>query len=397
MNVEELRFLVVEDQGFQRWVVGNLLEKLGAKYVYSAGDGRAALEVLAGIDAPVDIVITDVDMPGMDGLEFIRHLADDGHTVSVILVSGLDSSLLGSIETMARAYRVNLLGSIQKPANAKKLQALIEAHSELPRAERPAMPSFSAAEISAAIDRNEFEPFFQPKVSLRTRELEGAEATLRWRHPQRGVVSPQGFLEVLEAGSGMRQVTDEMMRAAAFNCRLWRNAGTDITVSINLTLGLLSDVGLADRMMAMVDREGIEPRQVIFEVTESAAVSDLGKSLENLSRLRMKGFGLSIDDYGTGYSSMQRLSRVPFTELKIDQTFVRNAAAQPASRAMVESSLEMARKLKITAVGEGVETQAEWDLLRDLGCDLAQGYFIGKPMDAAEFLGWVRQRKVMAV
>ena len=103
MNVEELRFLVVEDQGFQRWVVGNLLEKLGAKYVYTAGDGRAALEVLAGLDAPVDVVITDVDMPGMDGLEFIRHLSDDGHPVSVILVSGLDTSLISSIETMARA------------------------------------------------------------------------------------------------------------------------------------------------------------------------------------------------------------------------------------------------------------------------------------------------------
>jgi EAL domain-containing protein (putative c-di-GMP-specific phosphodiesterase class I)/FixJ family two-component response regulator len=398
VSIEELRFLVVEDQGFQRWVVGNMLEKLGAKYVFSAGDGKAALEMLAGLDAPVDIVITDVDMPGMDGLEFIRHLADGGGEVSVVLVSGLESSLIASIENMARAYRVNLLGSIQKPASAKKLQALIDAHgAPAPRAERAPAAAFNADDIALAIKRWEFEPFFQPKVDLRTREVKGAEATVRWRHPERGIVAPSAFIDLLEKSGGMRQVTDEVLRAAAFNCRLWRNAGSEMTVSVNLTLGLLSDVSLADRMLALVDREGLEPRHVIFEVTESTAVSDLGKTLENLSRLRMKGFGLSIDDYGTGYSSMQRLSRVPFTELKIDQTFVRNAIAQPASRAMVESSLEMARKLKIAAVAEGVETQAEWDLVRELGCDLAQGYFIGKPMDAAEFIAWVRQRRALTV
>ena len=124
--------------------------------------------------------------------------------------------------------------------------------------------------------------------------------------------------------------------------------------------------------------------------------ANLGRALENLSRLRMKGFGLSIDDYGTGYSSMQQLSRIAFTELKIDQAFVRNAADQEPSRAMLESSLEMAGKLRIAAVAEGVESREEWELLRDLGCDFAQGYYVAKPMESGAFLGWLGARTASA-
>jgi EAL domain-containing protein (putative c-di-GMP-specific phosphodiesterase class I) len=129
----------------------------------------------------------------------------------------------------------------------------------------------------------------------------------------------------------------------------------------------------------------------VLEVTESAATTNVGRALENLSRLRMKGFGLSIDDYGTGYSSMQQLTRVPFTELKIDQSFVRNIPTVGAARVVLESSLEMARKLNLTSVAEGVETRGDWDLLRELGCDYAQGYFVAMPMDAAAFMAWAQK------
>jgi EAL domain-containing protein (putative c-di-GMP-specific phosphodiesterase class I) len=130
---------------------------------------------------------------------------------------------------------------------------------------------------------------------------------------------------------------------------------------------------------------------MILEITESAAMTDVGRVLENLTRLRMKGFGLSIDDYGTGYSSMQQLTRIPFTELKIDQSFVMHAAHQESSRMILESSLDMARKLGITSVAEGAETQEDWNLLRECGCDLAQGFYIARPMEADAFPDWVRE------
>ena len=161
-------------------------------------------------------------------------------------------------------------------------------------------------------------------------------------------------------------------------------------MSVNLSLKSLTDIRLADRVTELVLSENLEPRHMVLELTESAATTDVGKALENLARLRMKGFGLSIDDYGTGYSSMQQLTRIAFTELKIDQSFVTNAAKQESAKVILESSLDMARKLNITAVAEGVETQADWNLLRQLGCGLAQGYFIARPMEAGAYPNWVR-------
>jgi EAL domain-containing protein (putative c-di-GMP-specific phosphodiesterase class I)/AmiR/NasT family two-component response regulator len=394
MNIAHLRFLVVEDHGFQRWVTGNLLEGLGAKEVFSAADGQAALDLLAELDPPIDIIVTDLDMPGMDGMEFIRHLGELVGRVSLIVASSMDRSLIASVETMARAYGVNLLGAIEKPATARKLESLISLHRASPeRKDFAKALSFTGEEIAAGLKRNEFEPFFQPKVEMRTRRLVGAEANARWRHPQHGVLPPKAFLAALESNGLIEDLTDAILKAAAFNCRVWHNAGVDISVSVNLSLTSLTDVTIADRMMNVVDAQGLAPRHVIFEVTESAAAIDLGRSLENLSRLRMKGFGLSIDDYGTGYSSMQRLAGVPFTELKIDQSFVKNAATQASSRAMLESSLELAKKLNIAAVAEGVENQGQWELLMDLDCQLAQGYFIARPMEAGGFLDWALLRR----
>jgi EAL domain-containing protein (putative c-di-GMP-specific phosphodiesterase class I) len=149
-------------------------------------------------------------------------------------------------------------------------------------------------------------------------------------------------------------------------------------------------VKIADRVTELVRSQNLEPRHMVLEVTESAATTDVGKALENLARLRMKGFGLSIDDYGTGYSSMQQLTRIAFTEIKIDQSFVTNAAKQESAKVILKSSLDMAKNLKITAVAEGIETQEDWNLLRQLGCDLGQGYLIARPMESVAYLDWVR-------
>jgi EAL domain-containing protein (putative c-di-GMP-specific phosphodiesterase class I) len=391
VEIADIRFLVVEDHGFQRWVTGNMLEGMGAKHVYCAADGRAALEILAEMENRIDVIISDLDMPGMDGMEFIRHVGESRVPVSLIVASALDRSLVSSVEAMAKAYDVNLLGAIEKPATAKKLHALLLGFA--PAKDRPPPPSDTvpAAEIAAGLHAGQFEAYFQPKVDIVTGRVKGAEVNARWRHPQRGLVMPSAFISVLESSRLIDALTEKMLKSGAASCRRWQEAGCTATVSVNLSLTMLSDTGLAERMRTIVVAEGIEPQQVIFEVTESAAAGHLGKALENLSRLRMKGFGLSIDDYGTGYSSMERLARVPFTELKIDKSFVQNADTVASNRAMLESSLEMAQKLRIVAVAEGVETQGQWNMLRDLGCPLAQGFFIGKPMDSFAFFDWLRQ------
>lgn len=169
-------------------------------------------------------------------------------------------------------------------------------------------------------------------------------------------------------------------------CRLLQDKGQTLAVSVNLSLSSLSDTTLAERVTQTVRRAGVDTHNIILEVTESAAMTDVAPALENLAWLRMHGFGLFIDDYGTGFSNMQQLTRVPFSELKIDRSFVTDCATNRSFRVIVESSIDMAHKLYVKSVAEGVETQEEWDMLKSMSCDVAQGYFIAKPMDGAASL-----------
>ena len=396
MPIDKLNFLVAEDHDFQRRTLVRMLANLGANEIHEAADGHAALAIIKGSARAIDIVISDMEMPGMDGMEFIRHLGQSGPQVSLILASALESKLLASIGTMTEAYGIKLLGVVEKPLTPGKLEALIKLHSpaqakaDCPRASGP---TFTFEEIAAGLKNNEFEPFFQPKIELATRQIKGAEALARWRHPGKGIIAPHAFIKRLEESDLIDDLTWVMLRKSSTSCKGWRAAGLEATVSVNLSLKSLADVHLADRVTDLVRSQELDPRHVVLEVTESAATTDVGRALENLARLRMKGFGLSIDDYGTGYSSMQQLTRIAFTELKIDQSFVMNASKQKSARVILKSSIEMAKKLNMTTVAEGVETQGDFDLLGQLHCDLAQGYYIARPMEYENYLGWVREWK----
>jgi EAL domain-containing protein (putative c-di-GMP-specific phosphodiesterase class I)/FixJ family two-component response regulator len=391
MQIQELRFLVAEDHDFQRRTLVRMLTVLGAKHVAEAADGRAALELFRAAAQPVDIIISDLEMPGMDGMEFIRHVGATGVPVSVILSSALDPALVSSVETMTQAYGIALLGAIEKPVTAQKLGDLIRRYAPpKPKAAKPAAGEpIPLEEIRQGLKNGEFVPFFQPKVKLRDGTVTGAEALARWLHPKKGVIGPYAFIGPLEENGLIDNLTWAMLEKSAKLCRDWTSNGLEATISVNLSLKSLTDPGLADRVTETVQGQGLDPRRMVLEVTESAAMTDIGRALENLARLRMKGFGLSIDDYGTGYSSMQQLSRIPFTELKIDQSFVMSATEKESSKVILASSLEMARKLKLKSVAEGVETRAHWNQLKSLDCDIAQGYFIAKPMDTHTFSNWV--------
>jgi EAL domain-containing protein (putative c-di-GMP-specific phosphodiesterase class I)/CheY-like chemotaxis protein len=379
-----LRFLVVEDQGFQRWTLEQMLRGMGADEVLTAENGERALEIVRSTHPPIDVIVTDLKMPGMDGIEFIRHVGEAITSASFLLVSEQDPSLLASVAAMTEAYGVRLLQALRKPVTRQKLAAAIARVRE-PAEAAEATRAFALGEIDAGIRNREFVAFFQAKISLTTGNVDGAEALARWRHPQAGLVLPSSFVHVLESNGKMDAMTLSMLEQAAVACRGWRERGFPTTVSVNVSLTSLSDVGLADRLDNVVSLHGLEPEDIVLEVTETAATSHLAHVLENLSRLRMKGFGLSIDDYGTGYASMQQLARVPFTELKIDRSFVQSAVAGGSGRAMLESSLEIAAKLRISAVAEGIANEEQLQLLRSLGCPLGQGNYLAEPMAAEDF------------
>jgi EAL domain-containing protein (putative c-di-GMP-specific phosphodiesterase class I)/CheY-like chemotaxis protein len=387
-----LRFLVVEDQGFQRWTLEQMLRNMGAAEVFSAENGERALEIVRSAQPPIDVIVTDLKMPGMDGIEFIRHVGEAISSAAFLLVSEQDPSLLASVAAMTEAYGVRLLQALRKPVTRQKLAAAIARFRE-PAAASEAFHAFSLGEIDAGIRNREFVPFFQAKIALATGSVAGAEALARWRHPQLGVVLPASFVHVLESSGKMDAMTLSMLEQSAVACRGWRERGFPTTVSVNVSLTSLSDVGLADRLDNAASLHGLQPADVVLEVTETAATSHLAHVLENLARLRMKGFGLSIDDYGTGYASMQQLARVPFTELKIDRSFVQSAVGGGSGRAMLESSLEIAAKLGIAAVAEGIASEEQLQLVRSLGCPLGQGNYLVEPLPADEFALMLERRE----
>lgn len=388
-----LRFLVVEDQGFQRWTLEQMLRSMGADEVLAAENGERALEIIRTTHLPIDVIVTDLKMPGMDGIEFIRHVGEAISPASFLLVSEQDPSLLASVAAMTEAYGVRLLQALRKPVTRQKLATAIARVRE-PALATEVSHTFTLREIDAGIRNREFLPFFQAKISLTTGNVDGAEALARWRHPELGLVLPSSFVHVLESNGKVDAMTLCMLEQAAAACRGWRERGFTTTVSVNVSLTSLADVGLADRLDNLVSLQGLEPEDIVLEVTETAATSHLAHVLENLSRLRMKGFGLSIDDYGTGYASMQQLGRVPFTELKIDRSFVQSAVGGGSGRAMLESSLEIAAKLRISAVAEGIANEEQLQLLRSLGCPLGQGNYLAEPMAADEFAMMLERRAV---
>ena len=391
MDIAALRFLVVEDQGFQRWVLQRMLQDLGAEHVYGAEDGKAALEIMATLEKAVDVVVSDLDMPGMDGMEFIRRVGEEHRDVAMMVLSAQEAAVLAAVESMAAAYGVRFLGAIAKPATAHKLRAALEAHEDEVAQGRlePPPPFFSTDELRKSLVFHQIAAYFQPKVDLRSGKVVGAEALARWMHPARGMLAPKLFVDSMEQHGLITALTESMLRDACVACASWHAQGLPMGVSINVSIASLAEIGIAERFLLIVEESGLPPRNVTLEVTESAATTELGRVLENLSRLRMRGFGLSIDDYGTGYSSMQQLSRIPFTELKIDQSFVTRAHNHAASLAMVESSLELAAKLHISAVAEGVETDRERRVVREAGCQMAQGYHFGRPMPLPEFIAHI--------
>ena len=388
MDFHKLGLIVVEDHDFQRQVALSFLAQLGVSQVIEAADGREALDKIRASSWPVDVVLCDLDMPGMDGVQFIRHLAEDQLVNSIILQSGLEAQLIASVEGMARAHGLTVLGTIEKPITAQKLYNLLSKFKPGAMPRKVVPPAISAEDVQRGLENNEFVAYYQPKVEFATLKLAGVEGLARWRHPDKGLLMPASFIEVAERNGLIDMLTVRMLEIGFTQHKAWAERGFVTPVALNLSLGYLGQPNVADVINGLAARIGISSKLVTLEVTESLVATSLTHVLENLARLRMRGFGISIDDYGTGFSSMQQLSRIPFTELKIDQSFVTGATNRPNLRVILESSLQLAHKLGLRAVAEGIEKDEEWALLKSLNCDVAQGYFIARPMPGDAIPDW---------
>ena len=388
MDFRTLGVIVVDDHDFQRKVAMSYLSQLGVVNILEGSDGLEALAKISAAGWPVDVALCDLDMPGMDGMQFIRHLAEGRRVGSIILLSGLEPQLISSVEKMASLQGLAVLGTIEKPVTPQKISNLLVKFKPALAPLASVSPSVSVADMEHGLVAGEFFAHFQPKVDFKTLKLVGVEALARWNHSDSGLIAPSAFIQLAEKSNLINRITQRMIEVSLKQLKDWNDQGFETGMAINLSLSYLGSPGIADQITSEAKRLGLEPRAVTLEVTESLVTTDLGHVLENLARLRMRGFDISIDDYGTGFSSMQQLSRIPFTELKIDQSFVTGATSRPNMRVILESSLQLAQKLGLRSVAEGIEKEEEWALLKSLGCDVAQGYFIARPMPGDAVPEW---------
>lgn len=388
------RVLVVDDDPFMVAVVEELLHQMGIPDVLVASDGFAALEVVGSELTRPDVLMCDINMDGMDGIELLRHLQDQGFRGSLILMSGAGEELLSSVADLALLHGLDLLAGLRKPIDPDELlNALgrMAPEQQLTVPDEHAAPRIgrlTAAEVREGIASGCVELHVQPKVTVDQRRVVGAEALLRWKDPVRGPISPMAVVPVAEAHGLIEDLTVAVFRRAVEIQAQWCAQGLDLRLSVNLSAENLVSLDLPDRFAAIVQQAGVSPRTIVLEITESRLMDRLSASLEVIGRLRLKGFGISVDDYGMGYSNLSKLKQLPITELKVDRSFVTGADRDSVLRVILGSSIALGHSLGLTVVGEGVETAEVWELLRTLGCDEAQGYYVSRPMPAEDLPAW---------
>ena len=395
MNQHTIKILILDDDPFVLKLLSRMLGNLGYTSVVTRDNGRVALELVDSPDDAPNLILLDLNMPEMDGLEFVRHLVERHYTGSLILVSGEDERMQQAAEKLARAHKITVLGHLHKPATPEGLAELIgkwtPPQQDKPRAEKKV---YGADELRAAIANGDLVNYYQPKVWTATGRVMGVETLVRWRHPADGMVFPDQFIGVAEAHGLIDDLTRVVLTGALAQARVWQDAGLTLIVAVNLSMDNLVSPDYTDWIVGLAAKAGVLPQTMELEVTESRLMEDLRIPLEILTRLRLKRFRLSIDDFGTGNSSLAQLRDLPFDELKIDQSFVHGAWENEKLRAMFDSSLGLAKQLGMESVAEGVENRDDWDFVRDRGCDIAQGYFISKPMPAADLPGWIESWNV---
>ncbi|MBS0588978.1 MAG: EAL domain-containing protein [Proteobacteria bacterium] len=392
-STSKIKILILDDDTFMLKLLSRMLAKLGYTAVTTCDNGSDALQKIDHADTCPDLILLDLNMPDMDGIEFVRYLVDRQYHGQLILVSGEDERMLRTAEKLVHAHKIPMPGYVHKPVDPNKLSEILQ-RLEIETSIHPQSSDkiYSADDIRSAIANQELVNYYQPKVSVETGDVIGVETLVRWHHPQDGVIMPDRFIHVAEDNNLIDDLTRFVLKQAIIQAGKWHRDGQTLRVSINVTMENLASLDFQDMVVNLVNENNLPPQKIVIEITESQVMgSDARIPLEILTRLRLKRFHLSIDDFGTGHSSLAQLRDIPFNELKIDQGFVHRAWQDDTLRAIYDASLAMGKQLGMDIVAEGVEDRDDWELLRQTGCDMAQGNFISRPLLPADLLRWMEE------
>lgn len=343
-------------------------------------------------------ILLDLTVPGADGIQLLRYLKNKEYQGKVSIASGCEQAVLTSAHQLGENYGLNMTPPLSKPFPLESLLNLLRDSGQATSLSKNVTQldveddsdSDLLPALTAAIENEEIKVYFQPRFDLNSKRLLGVEALARWILDDGQFIPPSIFIPLAEENDLIEALTKSVVEQVLPQMAEWNRKGIRIQASFNFSAKSLHELDFPDYLSALAEQYGLLPQQIVVELTESALVDDIASSMEILTRIRMKGFGLSIDDFGTGYSSVQQLQNIPFNELKIDRSFVSNFETKLQARTIIESTIEMAHKLGILVIAEGIENQAAIDYLKSIGCDQGQGFYYAKPMSAEEFAKWIK-------
>ena len=375
------RLLVIDDEPDVATTVGRVARRAGFDTIVTT-DGADFLD-RATTWSPT-VIVLDLSMPDLDGLAILEQLAAQRSRAHILIVSGHDRPAIDQ----ARAFGLNLglaiVGVLQKPLRIETLRAALRTIYDDEQL-------ISSQETLAAIRAGEFFLEYQPIVRLDDGAAIGVEALARWRHGQRGVIYPDSFIPVMESAGVMRDFTPMIIGMAVAQARVWRDQKSDFRVSVNVSGGCVGGLPLDDIIAKSCSANGVDPKTLTIEMTETAAMGDLARAATGMANLRALGVRISVDDFGTGYSSLVQLHRLPLSEIKIDKSFVLGGGVSRESQVIVRTIVSLADNLSLEVVAEGIETEAAKDFVANAGCRIGQGYLFSRPLPAAKVASWRRQ------
>lgn len=406
MNMHKL--LIIDDDELIGHTIKTIAEQCGFDTIYT--DSALMFYEQLALFEP-DLMMVDLIMPNVDGMQLIERLAELNPHAHLIIISGAGKRVVNSSALSAQEHGLKIAGLLNKPFRAAELRQLLldfikqQRHKQVefePVVEKPSwFPEYN--DLATALERGDIHIALQPQLSTRTGLLLGFEALARWQHAEHGNVPPDHFIPLAERTHLIEELTTSIVeQALSWFKQLYQQAPPqaamslqmepdNLTLAINLSVVNLHNRHLPDELLEQCTRHGVPPERIVLEVTETTAMDNPTEMLDILTRLRIKGFGLSIDDFGTGYSSLAQLARLPFSELKVDRSFVMRAEQSHEARAVIKSVVDLAHSLSLNAIAEGVDSEYAKDYLRKIGCDVLQGYYIATPMEPTACSDWIEQ------
>lgn len=332
-----------------------------------------------------DWLFLDVELGRTQCLQIIETLGT-GWQPRTVLVGNIDADALHDIRQSAIRAGLDVVGALSKPLSFAALSARLAA---LEAREKDNTNADLAARDLARIPGEELEVHYQPIVSIRERVFSRAEALVRWRHPEYGLIGPEGFIGLAERSGAIIQLTWDVLTRTIEQQAAWNREGLPLSIAVNISALFLRSVAAADEILGLLKARQVDPNTLILEITETERAPDPGVARALLERLRAAGVRISMDDYGVGYSDLGRLHYYPFSDLKMDRGLVARLPGDQEGRDIVSMLVSLARREKVSLTGEGIETREQWEALDALGCNYGQGFLIARPMPGERVTGWI--------